>query len=70
MQATLINYLNQLDKEHAYYQNMRQVMVMRNKELKCSFDKVGEAFGSIRLNLMVSHMLSVIHYKLSLMSAA
>lgn len=41
MYASDFNQLTEsLDKEHAYYQNMRQVMIMRTKELKCSFDKV------------------------------
>lgn len=28
-----------LDKEHVYYQNMRQAMIARSKVLKCNFDK-------------------------------
>ncbi|MDR0038824.1 AAA family ATPase, partial [Acinetobacter baumannii] len=28
-----------LDKEHMYYQNMRQAMLMRAKALNCTFDK-------------------------------
>ncbi|WP_445536102.1 ATP-binding protein [Acinetobacter sp. G18] len=28
-----------LDKEHMYYQNMRQAMLMRSKALNCTFDK-------------------------------
>ena len=41
MHAGDLNQLTEtlkLDKEHIYYQNMRQVMVARSKFLKCTFD--------------------------------
>ncbi|MDO2197027.1 AAA family ATPase, partial [Escherichia coli] len=40
--AVDLNQLTEsLDKEHMYYQNMRQAMLMRAKALNCTFDKQG-----------------------------
>ncbi|RKG40687.1 hypothetical protein D7V31_11340, partial [Acinetobacter sp. WCHAc060007] len=35
-----------LDKSHTYYQNMRQAMLLKAKELKCTFDKHKEMWIS------------------------
>ena len=35
-----------LDREHMYYQNMRQAMLVRSKVLKCNFDKERDAWIS------------------------
>ena len=45
--ASELNQLTEtlmLDKEHIYYQNMRQAMLLRAKALKCTFDKNRETW--------------------------
>lgn len=58
-----------LDKEHMYYQNMRQAMLMRAKALNCTFDKQRGTWIS-PLNLTASQINKETNFKTLLLNVA